>query len=161
MRTEQRTYDDDGELHSFNDQPAIRATYDDGSEACTWYSHGLVHRDNCDLPAVDYPDRREWRFNHGYHRYNDLPSIVHANGLELWRGAFNLLYTSPARSYVAVKNGVRGYLNDKALTINFDDGSVIYLDEDHEFHREEGPAIVWANGTVEYYQDGLRNNQRK
>jgi hypothetical protein len=60
-----------------------------------------------------------------------------------------------------MRYGVPGYLDEGSLCVNFTDGSVIYLDENHEFHREDGPAIVWSNGTVEYYQDGLRNNLTK
>jgi hypothetical protein len=158
---EERTHDEANALHSYNDQPAVRTEYTDGIVAQTWYNHGELHRDNCDLPACDYPDRREWRFRGRFCRGGDQPSVVYANGLELWRGENNLLFSTHSRAHVAMWNGVPGYLDDGSLSVHFTDGSVIYLDEDHEFHREDGPAIIRSNGTVEYYQDGLRNNLTK
>jgi len=48
-----------GELHSFNDLPAV--TYPDGDKF--WFSHGKRHRDN-DLPAIEYPNgEKRWYHN--------------------------------------------------------------------------------------------------
>jgi hypothetical protein len=51
-----QTRDENGNLHSFNDEPAI--IYDDGD--MYWFKHGLKHRDN------------------------DLPAIIWSNGVKYW-----------------------------------------------------------------------------
>ena len=74
------TRNDNGELHSFNDLPAI--VYSDGTKI--WYKDGLVHRDN-DLPAVIMSDgTKKWCKNGLVHRDNDLPAIINYNGTMIW-----------------------------------------------------------------------------
>ena len=55
-------YNDNNELHSFNDLPAVISR--DGSQE--WYQNGKQHRDN-DLPAAIYSDGsqnwyQKWNF---------------------------------------------------------------------------------------------------
>jgi len=45
-----RLYDQNGELHSYNDLPAVVLTKGKG-----WYKHGKRHRNN-DLPAIIRPN---------------------------------------------------------------------------------------------------------
>lgn len=33
-------------------------------------------------------------------------------------------------------------------------GNLFWLNEKHEFHREDGPAIEWVNGNKEWYING-------
>lgn len=64
----QRFYDENGELHRDNDEPALICSY--GSQY--WYKHGLQHRDRG--PAVITPTYEEWRQNGKFHRL-DGPAL--------------------------------------------------------------------------------------
>jgi hypothetical protein len=33
-------------------------------------------------------------------------------------------------------------------------GDIFWYDDARRFHRENGPAIIWSNGDIEYYQHG-------
>jgi hypothetical protein len=69
-----------GELHSFNDQPAMIYNY--GMKV--WYQHGTLHRDN-DQPAVIQSDGSQFWYQHGsYHRDNDQPAIIYSTGTKRW-----------------------------------------------------------------------------
>jgi len=57
-----RFYDENGNLHRDNDEPALICTY--GSQY--WYKHGLQHRENG--PAVITHTYEEWRQNGKLHR---------------------------------------------------------------------------------------------
>jgi hypothetical protein len=72
-----------GELHSFNDLPAV--IYSNGSTSCTlWYQHGKLHRDN-DQPAVIYGSRTKYWYQHDkLHRDNDQPAVIGPNGKQYW-----------------------------------------------------------------------------
>ena len=60
------TVDDNGALHSFNDQPALIKT---NGDKC-YFSHGMLHRDDmCQKPAYEPADptlRRPMFFDKGY-----------------------------------------------------------------------------------------------
>ncbi len=80
-----------------------------------WYNNNRqYHRDN-DLPAVIYADgSKEWYQNGWLHRDNDLPAIIHDNGDQYW----------------------------------FQFG---------QLHRDNDlPAIVYANGSEDWYQNGIQ-----
>jgi hypothetical protein len=66
-----QTRDENGELHSFNDEPAIINS--GGSKQ--WYKHGKIHRDN-DLPAIIWSNGSKAWFQHGLrHRETDAAYI--------------------------------------------------------------------------------------
>jgi hypothetical protein len=153
--TEEYFYDDLGWQHSHNDAPAVICTYDKtGDRTYTWKFHGCLHRENG--PAVIDPfNGEEWRQKGKLYRPDDLPTIVHYGNLEIWRDGNDRLFTTPNRLYVARKNGVNGYLEEGRIA--FTDGSVIRLDEKERFHANASgnePAIVWADGTKEWYEHG-------
>jgi len=75
-RIETRNYK--GDLHSFNDNPAI--VWYDGSKF--WYKEGELHRLNG--PSVEYRDGyKEWYENGKRHRL-DGPAIEYVNGTKYW-----------------------------------------------------------------------------
>jgi hypothetical protein len=151
-------FDNEGLIHSFNDAPAvIRTCTKTGEKTYQWRLHGLLHRENG--PAYSGPICDHWLLNGKHSRPNNLPTVVYSSGLELWRGrTFRLSISGPSRLYVARKNGVLGYLKKTTKGTNiikFTDGSVIFLNEEHQIHADGfKPAIVWADGTKEWYDDG-------
>ena len=75
-----RTRNQNGDLHSFNDEPAI--THSVGSKY--WYHHGKLHRDN-DQPAVIYDDGAMYWYQHGKHHRETDAAIITASGYkEYW-----------------------------------------------------------------------------
>lgn len=77
----QETYDENGELHSFNDEPAkIKYTREGNIIAMVWYKHGKLHR-NDDKPADlgFYPNGSlswaEWLVEGKTHRKNNPATI--------------------------------------------------------------------------------------
>jgi len=59
-----RLYDENGQLHSYNDLPAW--IWPEGTKI--WYIHGLTHRGN-GLPAIIYSDGvKEWHENNVFIR---------------------------------------------------------------------------------------------
>ena len=118
-----------GKLHRDNDLPAIIHT--NGSKE--WYQNGLSHRNN--LPAVEYASgEKEW-YKHDYlHSFNDQPAIIHANGDKRWYKHGQLH-----------RNG-----DQPAMICN---GSRLWYQHDN-LHRIGLPAVIYADGTVEYWQNG-------
>jgi hypothetical protein len=43
------------------------------------------------------------------------------------------------------------------VVVNPDTGTRIYYNHAGRLHREEGPAIEWSSGTMEWWQNGLRH----
>lgn len=75
------TYNASGQLHSFDDRPAI--VYE-SSGAQYWYKNGKLHRDR-DKPAViDREGAQYWYKNGKFHREGDKPAIVYSDGKQLW-----------------------------------------------------------------------------
>ena len=50
------------------------------------------------------------------------------------------------REWFTVTDGIRTY----------DDGTIEYLNEDGEIHREDGPAAVWYSGEIWWFLNGER-----
>ena len=131
------------------DGPAVE--YNDGEKA--WYLNGKCHRE--DGPAVEDTDGyKEWYLNGKLHR-EDGPAIEYTNGYKAW------------------------YINDKSLTeeefntrmsptieltfihINVNGTKHYYSDREMEiFHREDGPAIEYADGSKEWYINGERLTEK-
>ena len=76
---ESETRDENGELHSYNDEPA--KVYWGNRE---WYVHGKLHRDG-DLPAViSARGDKEWYKNGKLHRDNYGPAVRRKDGVCSW-----------------------------------------------------------------------------
>lgn len=75
-----RQYNENGRLHSYNDEPAV--IYTNGDKI--WYKDGKQHRDN-DQPAVILVDgHKEWWVDGKRHRDNDQPAIIYKSGTQIW-----------------------------------------------------------------------------
>ena len=75
-----RSYNKEGRLHSFNDQPSVIYSND----AKQWNRDGFIHRDN-DKPAIIWTDgTKEWRKNGLLHRGNDKPAVIYADDKKAW-----------------------------------------------------------------------------
>ncbi|MEI8270525.1 MAG: hypothetical protein WCG45_04085 [bacterium] len=101
--------------------------------AVKWFKNGIVHRK--DLPAMVYfSGESHWFFNGLRHREKDLPALIEKDGEEtfFWQGE---KYT-----FLEHSNGTKEYYNRFSL-----------------LHRQDSPAVIYANGDVEYWFDGLRH----
>jgi len=88
------TLNDKGELHSFNDKPAVE--YSTGTKK--WYKDGKRHR--LDGPAVEYNDGYKAWYKEGKRHRLDGPAIEWNNGYKIWyeEGKLHRL-DGPAREY--------------------------------------------------------------
>ena len=103
-----------GQLHSYNDEPAIIDS--DGTKY--WYKNGKIHRDN-DLPAaINNDGYMAWYINGKPHRDNDEPAVIHNNGYMSW-----------------YRNGIRH--RETGAAIMRSDGTKEYWlnGEQHPFHE--------------------------
>lgn len=74
------TKNDEGQLHSFNDQPAKI----DGAGIKYWYKNGKLHRGG-DRPAEIWADGRKYWYQNGIqHRDGDQPLVIWADGTKFY-----------------------------------------------------------------------------
>ena len=145
-----------GKLHR-EDGPAIEYVNGDKS----WYLNDALHRE--DGPAVECADGyKEWFLNGKRHR-EDGPAVEYVNGDKYWYQNGKLhREDGPAIEFA---NGAKGwYLNDEEVTekqvmslLNKTvdpDGTTRYRNKNNELHREDGPALVLADGFKIWYQNG-------
>ena len=45
------------------------------------------------------------------------------------------------------------------MTIVYRNGSEFHLDDEEKFHRDDGPARVWASGNLEWFQHGTLHRE--
>ena len=125
-----------GELHSYNDEPAINPNDD-----LYYYKEGKVHREG-DKPAIIRENGDlEYLINGELHRDGDKPAISRANGdVEYYKnGKLHRDGDEPAK---ILSNGDKYYCKDGNL------------------HREGGePAKILANGDKEYYEHGVHHRE--
>ena len=77
--TTKETRDENGNLHSFNDEPTIICS----NGTMYWYQHGKLHRDN-DLPAIICSDSSKFWFQHGkFHRETDA-AVIYDDCVKYW-----------------------------------------------------------------------------
>lgn len=106
---------------------------------------GQLHREG-DLPAVDSYDKSEYYKNGMLHR-DEGPALK----------------TSTQEAYY--KHGVLHRDGDMPAVVHFitdeKDNRKLLCQEFYKegvLHREKGPAIMWANGSYQHYQNGLMHN---
>ena len=124
-----------GKPHRENDLPAFE--YSCGQKE--WWWHGKPHRDG-DKPALERWEGRlsgliqEWWYNGKRHRENDLPAVQ-------WGSGFKQYYKNGIEyCFIVQNNGTKEYYNHNWM-----------------LHKFDSPAIEYANGDVEYWEDGLRH----
>jgi len=105
-----------------------------------WYKGGteILHRE--DGPAVEYSNGdKKWYLNGKLHR-EDGPAVEKADGKKVW-----------------YRNGMP--YRENGPTIETDGGRFYYqvysLDGKIGFHREDGPAIIKADGNKDYYYKAI------
>jgi hypothetical protein len=47
----------------------------------------------------------------------------------------------------------------KSIKNTLENGTVKYLNKDGLLHKEDGPAIIWNDGSVEWFFDGRRHRE--
>ena len=135
--------------------------YDDGSKH--WYLNGKHHRE--DGPAIeDANGYKAWYLNGKHHR-EDGPAVEYADGYKTWwingnqltEEEFNNRNKSCDGEVITVKGKQYRLGNNmpyKEYTVRvYDDGSKIWC-LNGKFHREDGPAVEFANGRKEWYKNG-------
>ena len=158
--------DKEGKLpHSRDDQPALVEVHPlDPSQNCqTWYKNGLKHRDDDkpawtsnetqiwyqlglrhrdgDLPAmINNSSGRMMYYKRGQlHRNGDLPAEITHDGTQYWYQC-GTMYREGDKPVVVKTNGTQEWKYGR--------------DEDAVLHRTGGPAVIYPDGTVEYWIAG-------
>ncbi len=154
----------DGEYHR-DDGPAVERANGDKE----WWVNGLLHRDGG--PAIEcFNGNKLWYKNNKLYR-EDGPAVELANGTKKWyidgvqysEEEFNKKVkelkqqTKTESEKQMTKYKKFDWHND---THDLPDGSyidsmgdVLYI-KNGKFHREDGPAIEWADGNRTWYKNG-------
>lgn len=119
----------------YNDNLSEEEQYFVDSYGKTWYHDGQVHRDN-DKPAVVRNNgSKHWYKDGKLHRDGDMPAVMAANGDQTW-----------------YKDGEHHRDNDLPNTIRTDGAQ--FWSKNYWRHREDGPAVIYADGTLEWRING-------
>lgn len=43
------------------------------------------------------------------------------------------------------------------IVVTYDDGTIVHYDQERHFHREDGPAVAYPDGTYFWYNHGERH----
>jgi hypothetical protein len=129
------TYDENDQLHSYDDKPAIINRHGKMS----WYDHGLIHRDN-DLPAIITSEYKTWYKYGKVHRDNDKPARVFSDGFEEWyqNDKLHRENDQPALIHSDFKSWYRNGL----------------LHRDPDSNGNPRPSLIHKNGSINYYTNG-------
>ena len=101
---------------------------------------GKYHREN-DQPAIIRADgTKEWWYNGNCHRENDQPAIIYADGTKEWW-----------------HNGNRHRENDQPSVI-YAKGSKSWWHNGNRHRENDQPAVINENGTKEWWKDGIKYN---
>jgi antitoxin component YwqK of YwqJK toxin-antitoxin module len=154
-------YYKNGELHSYNDEPAIN--FKDGHQE--WYKNGLLHRDS-DLPAiVSHNGRKEWYQNGQLHRETDLPASINKKGDQKWYKHGLLHRDNDQAASITHKGSQKWYKNGK---LHRDGGKPAFVGKtktvwalNDEYHREDGPAVIWSDGGIEWWLHGKVSSEQE
>jgi len=147
----------------------------DGSKE--WWVNGKRHRE--DGPAIIWADgSKEWYINHKRHR-EDGPAIIWASGTKAWyiNGQLHR-EDGPARIWASGnkewwlnstrqpdyfgKKPIRENLDEEPYYIEYEEhdpeidryGNKRWYTDDGKLHREDGPAVEWADGGKDWYING-------
>lgn len=59
-------------------------------------------------------------------------------------------------AYTIIKKEI--WSNGHTKYVLWDDGEEVYYDQNNRFHRTDGPAIKYPNGTEEFFLHGIKVN---
>jgi hypothetical protein len=122
--------------------------------------NGHIHS-ICGLPAITWCDGSLFWVKHGKrHRDGDQPAVIFANGSKAWyqNGEIHRDYDQPA---INDDNGSLGWYQHGKKHRDGDQPAVILLDGSKGWFNKDvnsrvgAPAIMYANGRIEYYIDGV------
>lgn len=86
FRKSYETFDENGLLHSFNDEPSKVIIHDTKQKDIMWHSHGELYRDD-DRPARINLSRNSFMTldeNRKPHSYGNMPSKIDSTGAKIW-----------------------------------------------------------------------------
>ena len=128
-------YNEKGQKHR-EDGPAIEGV----SGAKHWYKNGKLHRE--DGPAIEYVDGdKMWYKNDKRHR-DDGPAYERADGTKEWW-------------LDGIEYNEKQFLAKMNLPVIDEKGNKFWYNEDGKYHREDGPAVIWNDGSKTWYKNGL------
>jgi len=138
-------------LQHREDGPAVE--WADGSK--WWCRNGQLHRE--DGPAVEWArGDKEWWRNGRRHR-DDGPAVEYANGdKEWWRDGIQVEPFTESMDPDELEALATSVMGPQPVTDKF--GTVSWFWRG-EIHREDGPAIEWANGDKEWCRNGQRHRE--
>jgi len=154
-----------GKMHR-EDGPACE--YADGDKS--WYLNGMSYTEeewkkvlNKSKPKTDKNGNKKWTNKDGRWHREDGPAVIYTNGTKAWwLNGKQHREDGPA---VEFANGSKHwYLNGKRYLTEEDwkkelnkrytidcAGSKIWSNKEGQYHREDGPAIEWKNGSTFWY----------
>jgi len=148
------------------------------SEGATkWYYGGKLHRtqDNedmlygvdpssrDDLPAVIRADgTKEWYWNGLRHREGGLPAIIRADGVKKWYdfGELWSIEDSKSERYVKMVQGQYRLHREDGPAVLYPNGTKKWYQEGN-LHREDGPAVEYCDGRTEWWVNGKQARRYK
>ena len=126
----------DGQYHR-EDGPAVE--YSSGTKK--WHVNGQRHR--IDGPAVERADgSKEWHLNGKLHR-TDGPAIEGSDGSKEW--------------FIEGKELTEEEFNNRSTCTIDSDGIKKWKNKEGQLHREDGPAIEYADGYKAWHLNGKRH----
>jgi hypothetical protein len=157
-------YQGDKFIKHRDDGPAV--AYISGHK--TWYIHGKIHRE--DGPAVEFSSgTKEWYADDFFHR-EDGPAVEFSNGDKEWYLEGKKIkekdFEEAVRNMQIKKRELKdhveyGYYQGYKFTVHREDGPAIeYANGNKQWfihgkrHRKDGPTIEWASGSKEWWFHG-------
>jgi len=146
-------YNEDRQFHR-EDGPAIEGA----SGTKEWWVNGELHRE--DGPAIEHEDgTKGWFINGQLHR-EDGPAVEWASGTKEW------WLNGERQPHYFGKKPVRESLDEEPY-VDYEEhdpeinrwGTKRWYNENRELHREDGPAIEWADGSEEWYLNDKRHRE--
>lgn len=110
---------------------------------CTkeWYDEdGKFHRE--DGPAVILSNGAKFWYKNGKLHREDGPACEYADGTKEWL-LNGIEYTE--KEFLAKMN--LPFIDNK--------GNKFWYNKEGKYHREDGPAVIWKDGSKTWYKDGL------
>jgi len=146
------------------DGPAFEKT--DGCKS--WWINGNLHRE--DGPAVEFADgNKSWYLNGTHYTKTTWiktlgkPICITDNGIKQWYNKEGQLHREDGPA-VESQGNKWWYLNgkrhrevewkkelDKPICTTDKDGNKYWYNKEGKYHREDGPAIEWADGSNAWY----------
>jgi hypothetical protein len=148
-----------GVLHRDNDLPAVEWA---GDVRLEWWRNGRRHRDGGRPAVVTHPrigNAMAWYVDGRLHRDDDLPAIEYSGGGKRWvvHGQFHRDGDLPAVIIGDVRQWWQNHQSHRESGPAFVTPSLQIWYWRGKRHRDGGPAVVFNNGDQEWYYHGERH----